>query len=116
MSVKAEGSKAGRRGRHLARQAALKERKRIRKARAARFAHLPGQQPQRHVPPALDAELRSIAADTLAVHRQIADLALDNMPVARLRELATAAGCEVRSRHRKADLIAMIQDKYEAKS
>lgn len=35
MSAKAEGSKAGRRERHLARQAALKERKVLRRKRAA---------------------------------------------------------------------------------
>lgn len=111
--MKEQGAKAGRRERHLAREAKNRERKMLRKARAARFAHLPGQQAQRDVPPALDAELRSIAADTLALMRA-ADLA--TTPVARLREMAADAGCEVRSRHRKADLIAMIEAAYEAKS
>lgn len=103
MSRNKQGSKAGRRERHLAREAQMRERKHLRKARAARFAHLPGQQASHgpdHVP--LKPGRTSLPA-------------LDKMDMARLRDLAKDAGCEVRSRHRKADLIAMIQDKYEAR-
>lgn len=103
MSAKAAGSKAGRRERHLARQAVLKERKAIRKARAARYAHLPGQQPTH-------------GSDRIQPKPGRYPLpALDNMSMDRLRGMAREAGCEVRSRHRKAELIAMIQDKYEAR-
>lgn len=97
MSRNKQGSKTGRRE-HLARQAALREAKKRRKARAARFAHLPGQQAE-NLP-----AFRS-ARQTRPLH---------GLTVTTLRKLAREAGCEVRDRHRKAELIAMIEAKYEA--
>jgi hypothetical protein len=102
MSRNKQGSKTGRRERHLARQAELKARKKVAKARAARFAHLPGQRATHGIERVAPAKLPPLSAP-----------ALDNMSVGRLREIAKAKGCEVRSRHRKAELIAMIEAKYE---
>lgn len=90
-----QGAKANRRERHLAFTAELKARKRLRKQRAAKFAHLPGQQPP----------MRPVATKPGKAPAP----ALTDMNVSRLREIARDRGCDVRSRHRKADLIAMIQ-------
>jgi hypothetical protein len=105
MSRNKQGSKAGRRERHLAHQAAMKDRKRVRKARAARFAHLPGQRPDH-------------GSDRVSLNlgRPLPRPALATMSVGYLRELAKVKGCKVRSRHRKAELIAMIEAAYEAKA
>lgn len=104
MSANNAGFKAGRRERHLAREAKNRERKMLRKARAARFAHLPGQRPDH-------------GSDRVAPKPGKYPLpALAKMDMPRLRGLATDAGCEVRSRHRKADLIAMIEAAYEARA
>lgn len=93
MSRNKQGTKAGRRERHIAAAGAQKERKRQRKARAARYAHLPGQQPRPVAPvaPAVNVgELRS-------------------MTVAVLRDMALARGLACTTKTRKADLIAMIE-------
>lgn len=90
-----QGAKATRRERHVAYTAELKARKRLRKQRAALFAHLPGQQP-------------SIASQpAVAVAVNVGQLR--EMSVPALRELAVGRGCDVRSRHRKAELVAMIE-------
>lgn len=98
MSRASKPAKTGRRERHLARQAAVKAAKKLRRERAARFARLPGQQPTH-------------GADRVQPQGspRVPRPSLNNMDVPRLRELARAAGCKVRSRHRKADLIAMIE-------
>jgi hypothetical protein len=115
MSREKQGSKAGRREKHLARVAALKARKRLRKARAARFAHLPGQQPThgsdrvgRPVPRAVDIELRAIAMDTLAVLAAADATGLESLTVAKLQLRCAADGIEYRAKDRKADLIAKM--------
>lgn len=90
-----QGAKANRRERHLAYTAELKARKRLRKQRAAVFAHLPGQQP-------------TIANEpTVVLAVNVGSLREMSVPV--LRDMARGRGCDVRSRHRKAELVAMIE-------
>lgn len=86
MSRDKQGSKTGRRERHLAREQKMRERKKLRKARAARFAHLPGQQ----LTPRVKTEM------------------LEMLTVPKLRELATERGVAFLSKDRKPDLIAKI--------
>lgn len=97
MSRASKPAKTGRCERHLARQSALKAAKRLRRERAARFAHLPGQQPTHG-------------------SRRFAARSLNHRSVPELRDLAKDAGCEPRSRHRKAELIAMIEAAQEGVS
>lgn len=96
------GSKVGRAERHKARQRALRERKRLRKARAAQYAHLPGQ-------------FSAIARATRAPKPPLR-MDLEHMTVGRLREICEGHGIQTRSRDKKADLIAKIDAFMEGRS
>ena len=120
------GSKVGRTERHKARQRALRERKRLRKARAAQYAHLPGQGSQGHreieaeqpAPrplPLSEREIR-LRQESASAPKPPLRMDLEHMTVGRLREICKGHGIQTRSRDKKADLIAKIDAFMEGRS
>lgn len=105
MSRASKPAKSGRRERHLARQSALKAAKRLRRERAAKFAHLPGQQPTH-------------GADRVRPRGRVGYpiKMLPDLSMPELRIVAANAGCKVLSRNRKAELIAIIEAAQEGVS
>jgi hypothetical protein len=110
MSRNKQGSKTGRRERHIARATALKERKRLTKQRAERYAHLPGQQPGYRSPLTVLLEgtgVYGVPPVPASTEPAVDHASLEAMTRDQLRKHAGSLG--LRQDGRKDDLIARIE-------
>lgn len=105
-----QGNKAGRKERNRDFQNGLKRRKRDRKARAAQFAHLPGQQAARehlgdaHGGTAIILHPEEARAAQIAV--------LDKETAVELRRRCKAQSLPLRSRDKKMDAILLLMGEH----